>query len=257
MTITPILAESAIGYSFKYVSFEGRITMSMLAVVSLFSWSVIINKAFQLHRARKMGVKFYAAWKLTKDPMEIARSGAEFVGSPAFEIYRASAEELDLQLGANPIMVKGEKRISQGSFELVRAALERTAGAEALLLEKGMIVLTTAVAGGPFIGLLGTVFGVMETFAGIAIKGAATIAAMAPGVAGALLNTIVGLFVAIPAMFAYNFQVTNIRGMTSELDNFVGELATAFEHKYVDNRPLAEEIRDALRSERAKDAEVV
>jgi biopolymer transport protein ExbB/TolQ len=139
-----------------------------------------------------------------------------------------------------------ETRISLTSFELVRMSLERTAGAEALGMEKGMIVLSTAVAGGPFIGLLGTVFGVMETFAGIAVKQAASIAAMAPGVAGALLNTVIGLFVAIPAMFAYNFQVTNIRYLTNELDNFVAELMTAFEHRYVDNRPLAEEIRAAL-----------
>ena len=137
-------------------------------------------------------------------------------------------------------------KISHGSFDLVKAVLERTASAEAMGLEKGMIVLSTAVAGGPFIGLLGTVFGVMETFAGIAVKQAASITAMAPGVAGALLNTVIGLFVAIPAMFAYNFQVTNIRGITNELDNFVSELVTAFEHKYVDNRALADEIRDAL-----------
>ena len=251
MTLLAAASEtSAFGFALKHVSFEGKITMSMLVVVSLFSWSVIINKAFQLRRARRMGAKFYEAWKKTKDPMEVARSGAEFPGSPAFEIYRAAAEEIDLQLNTSSVVVKGEKKISLGSFELVRAALERTASAQAILLEKGMIVLTTAVAGGPFIGLLGTVFGVMETFAGIAIKQAASITAMAPGVAGALLNTIIGLFVAIPAMFAYNFQVTNIRGMTSELDNYVSELATALDHKYVDNRPLADEIRDALQAGR-------
>ena len=65
-----------------------------------------------------------------------------------------------------------------------------------------------------------------------------------------LTATIIGLVVAIPAMFAYNFQVTNIRGMTSELDNLVGELATALDHKYVDNRALADEIRDALQGEK-------
>ena len=241
---------SAIAFALKNATTEGMVTMGMLVVVSLFSWSVIINKAIQLRRARKMGDKFYAAWKKSKDPMEIAKSGTEFLGSPGFEIYRAAAEEIDLQLSTNSILVKGEKRLSLGSFELVRAALERTAAAQALVLEKGMIVLTTAVAGGPFIGLLGTVFGVMEVFAGIAVKQAASITAMAPGVAGALLNTIIGLVVAIPAMFAYNFQVTNIRGMTSELDNLVSELATALDHKYVDNRALADEIRDALQGER-------
>lgn len=244
--MNPLFAASALSFSFKQVSTEGYFTMTLLAIVSLLSWSVIINKAFQLNKARRTSLKFYQAFRAAKDPMEIARAGTEFEGSPAFEIYRAAAEELDTQLNANPVMIKGSRRISQGSFDLVKMTLERTAGAEAMSLEKGMIVLSTAVAGGPFIGLLGTVFGVMETFAGIAVKQSASIAAMAPGVAGALLNTVIGLFVAIPAMFAYNFQVTNIRGVTQELDNFVSELVTAFEHQYVDHRPLADEIRDAL-----------
>lgn len=265
------LQANAISFSFKQVSAEGAITMVMLAIVSLFSWSVIISKFFQLHKARKMTAKFFAAWKESKDPLDLARSGQQFDGAPAYEIYVAGAHELTYHLKNNPVQIrqtaKGtgpaadlgqtdvfarsqQIRISHGSFDLVKMVLERTAGAEGLALEKGMIVLSTAVAGGPFIGLLGTVFGVMETFAGIAVKQSASISAMAPGVAGALLNTVIGLFVAIPAMFAYNFQVTNIRGLTSELDNFVSELVTNFEHKYVDNRPLADEIRDAL-SERA------
>jgi biopolymer transport protein ExbB/TolQ len=243
---------NALSFSAKQVSQEGAVTMGMLAIVSLLSWSVIINKAIQLRRARRVTAKFMAAWKAAKDPMEVAKSGKEFTGSPAFEVYRAAAEELDFQLTDHPLDIKGEKRISTGAFELVKAALERTAGSEAISLEKGMIVLSTAVAGGPFIGLLGTVFGVMETFAGIAVKQAASITAMAPGVAGALLNTVIGLFVAIPAMFAYNFQVTNIRGITHQLDNFVSEIVTAFEHKYVDNRTLSEEIRDALQGDKSK-----
>ena len=86
----------------------------------------------------------------------------------------------------------------------------------------------------------------METFSGIAIKQAASLQAMAPGVAGALIATVVGLFVAIPAMFAYNYMVTMVRAITQELDNFVTELATAIEHGYVDNRSVSEEIADAL-----------
>jgi biopolymer transport protein ExbB/TolQ len=130
----------------------------------------------------------------------------------------------------------------------VRVALERAASAQALSLEKGMIVLSTAVAGGPFIGLLGTVWGVMETFSGIARANAASLTAMAPGVAGALIATVTGLFVAIPAMFAYNYMVTTIRAITQELDGFATEYATALEHKYVDNRALADELRDAFQS---------
>jgi biopolymer transport protein ExbB/TolQ len=113
-------------------------------------------------------------------------------------------------------------------------------------LEKGMIVLSTAVAGGPFIGLLGTVWGVMETFAGIARANSASLTAMAPGVAGALIATVVGLLVAIPAMFAYNFMVTTIRSITQELDGFAARYATQIDHAYVENRNLEEKIADAF-----------
>ena len=135
----------------------------------------------------------------------------------------------------------------------MKVALERNVSAQAMALEKGMIILTTAVAGGPFIGLLGTVWGVMETFSSIAIKQAASLTAMAPGVAGALIATVVGLFVAIPAMFAYNYMVTMIRNITQELDNFTTEYATSIEHAYVDNRPVSEEIADALRKLRSEE----
>ncbi len=123
--------------------------------------------------------------------------------------------------------------------------MEERASAEAMALEKGMIVLSTAVAGGPFIGLLGTVWGVMETFAGIANAGSASLTAMAPGVAGALICTVIGLLVAIPAMFSYNFMVTTIRAITQELDGFASRYANQIEHRYVDNRPLSDEIREA------------
>jgi biopolymer transport protein ExbB/TolQ len=136
-------------------------------------------------------------------------------------------------------------KISLPSFEAVKVILEEAAGAEAMALEKGMIVLSTAVAGGPFIGLLGTVWGVMSTFAGIAESKAATLTAMAPGVAAALVATVTGLLVAIPAMFAYNFMVTTIRAITQELDGFASRYANQIEHVYVDHRPLSEEIRDA------------
>ena len=102
-------------------------------------------------------------------------------------------------------------------------------------LEKGMIVLSTAVAGGPFIGLLGTVWGVMDTFTGVALAGSASLQAMAPGVSGALVTTVTGLLVAIPAMFGYNFLVTSIRSLIVQSDNFAAELASEIEHRYVNH----------------------
>ena len=96
-----------------------------------------------------------------------------------------------------------------------------------------MIILSTAVSGAPFVGLLGTVWGVMDAFGGIATSGSANLAAMAPGVSGALITTVTGLLVAIPAMFGYNFLVTSVRGMIVSCDNFAAELASEIEHRYV------------------------
>jgi len=247
-TLLPLLANGALQFAFEKATPEGKITICALAIVSMFSWTVIITKARQLYRARRMAKKFFTTYRATRDPLEIMRKGEQFDGAPAFELYYTGAEELEYHLKNNPVEVKGQRRISHASFDSVKVALERTASAEALSLEKGMIVLSTAVAGGPFIGLLGTVWGVMETFAGIARANSASLTAMAPGVAGALIATVIGLLVAIPAMFGYNFMVTTIRAITQELDGFATEYATQIEHRYVDNRALADEISDALRS---------
>lgn len=251
---TPILA-NALSFAFEKATAEGKITIALLVIVSLLSWTVIIRKARQLYRARKMSKQFYEVYRATRDPLELSRRSQEFPGAPANEVYAAGCDELEYHLKHNPVLLKGKARISAASFASVKVALEREVSAEALSLEKGMIILSTAVAGGPFIGLLGTVWGVMETFSGIAKVQAASLTAMAPGVAGALIATVVGLFVAIPAMFAYNYMVTLVRAITQELDNFASEYATAVEHVYVDNRSISEEIADALRSVREQELE--
>ena len=253
-----MLAVSALQFAIQKATPEGKMTMSALLVLSLFSWTIIITKARQLYIARKWARKFFAAYNETRDPLDIKRKAEEFEGAPAYQLYIRGADEVDYHLKNNPVAVEPRThfptdpslghgntdiisrsrttKISVSSFEAVKVVMEEAAAAEAMSLEKGMIVLSTAVAGGPFIGLLGTVWGVMETFAGIASAGSASLAAMAPGVAGALICTVIGLLVAIPAMFGYNFMVTTIRHMTQELDGF-------------DNRPLSEELKasnDAL-----------
>ena len=242
----------ALQFAFEKVTTEGKITIFLLIIVSMFSWTVMITKALQLYRAVKTGKKFFTSYRATRDPLEIYNKNDEFPGAPAYEVYFTGGEELAYHLKNNPVTIKGKTRISDASFDSVKVAMERAVSAQSLALEKGMIILSTAVAGGPFIGLLGTVWGVMETFAGIAKVQGASLTAMAPGVAAALLATVVGLFVAIPAMFAYNYMVTMIRGITQELDNFTAEYATAIEHQYVDARPVSEEIADALKAVRAE-----
>jgi biopolymer transport protein ExbB/TolQ len=240
--IEPLLASGALQFAFEKATTEGKITIGVLLILSLFSWTIIITKFRQLYIARKWARKFLAAYATTRDPLDIKNKGAEFEGAPAYHVYLRGAEELDYHLTQHPVAV----RVSLASFAAVKVVLEEAAAAEAMSLEKGMIVLSTAVAGGPFIGLLGTVWGVMETFAGIARANSASLTAMAPGVAGALIATVTGLLVAIPAMFAYNFMVTTIRSITQELDGFASRYANQIEHAYVDNRDLEDKIAVAL-----------
>ena len=265
MFVQPLFAANALVYAIQNATTEGKITVTALLVLSLFSWTIIITKFRQLLIARNATRKFFAAYNSTRDPLEIRRQGLEFDGAPAYQLYIRGADEMTFHLENNAVPMQvvapsnpddGQAdtaflarttptKISMASFEAVKVVLEEAAGGEAMGLEKGMIVLSTAVAGGPFIGLLGTVWGVMATFAGIAESGGATLKAMAPGVAAALVATVTGLLVAIPAMFAYNFMVTTIRHLTQELDGFASRYANQIEHVYVDHRPLAEEIRSA------------
>ena len=243
--IQPILANAAV-YAIENATTEGKITVLVLLLLSLFSWTIIITKFRQLTIARKATKKFMAAYASTRDPLDIKKRGEDFDGAPAYALYERGAEELAYQLKKNPVTVKGERRISLSSYEAVKVVLEEAASAQAMSLEKGMIVLSTAVAGGPFIGLLGTVWGVMSTFAGIAASNSASLTAMAPGVAAALVATVTGLLVAIPAMFAYNFMVTTVRAITQELDGFASRYANQIEHAYVDNRDIEDKIAWAL-----------
>jgi biopolymer transport protein TolQ len=268
--IEPMFAANAAVFAIKNATVEGKITVVVLLLLSLFSWTIILGKFRQLLIARAATKKFLETYAATRDPLDIQRKNEEFDGAPAYQLYIRGADELVYQLKNNAVEVPARvktatanlppsvenehtdflarsniTKISTASFDAVRVTLEEAAGAEAMGLEKGMIVLSTAVAGGPFIGLLGTVWGVMSTFASIAENNSASLTTMAPGVAAALVATVTGLLVAIPAMFAYNFMVTTIRAITQELDGFATRYATQIEHVYVDNRPLAEEIKSA------------
>ncbi len=264
--LQPLLAANAFKFAIEKATPEGKTTIGVLFLLSMFSWTIIITKFRQLWIARRASKKFYAAYAATRDPLDIHKKGEAFEGAPAYQLYARGSDEVAYHLKNNPIEVKGAvvihgtgegntdhlartmtTKISSSAFEAVKVVLEEAAAAQAMSLEKGMIVLSTAVAGGPFIGLLGTVWGVMETFAGIASAGQASLTAMAPGVAGALIATVVGLMVAIPAMFAYNFMVTTIRHITQELDGFAARYANQVEHTYVDNRDIEDKIAGALK----------
>jgi len=156
---------------------------------------------------------------------------------PLFVVYQEGCRELDTRLKVPAAAAGGsilrKRFVSLKAMEHVKRTLERTVAQQSLKLESGLILLAIAVSGAPFLGLLGTVWGVMSAFSLVAMKGSADLKTMAPGVAGALITTVAGLLVAIPSMFGYNWLVHNLRVQTVALDNFAQELVSNMETEYL------------------------
>ncbi|MCE0522023.1 MAG: MotA/TolQ/ExbB proton channel family protein [Methylacidiphilales bacterium] len=234
-------ADIGILYAFQHSNLAGKAVILILVMGSIFSWSVMISKFYMIRRARRETRRFLKRFRTARKPLAIYQNKETYPDSPTYAVYLAGCRELTFHLlGTTEIddtfstRLAEADRISSVAMNAVRSALEREVGEQALRMEDRMTVLATAVSGAPFLGLLGTVWGVMDTFSAIAAANNASLTTMAPGVSGALITTVTGLLVAIPAMFGYNFLVVTIRGMTVELDNFAGELAASFDHRYLD-----------------------
>jgi biopolymer transport protein TolQ len=224
------MSSGGVAFALSHATLEGKITISVLLLFSLVSWTVIINKFRQLAKAKKRNGTFLSLYSKAKTPLVIFSKGPikQLQGSPMYELYYGGCEELKVQQEKY-----GTDKVPHHGMSAIRIALERVLGEAAVGLESGMIVLATAISGGPFIGLLGTVWGVMDTFAGIGRAQQATLTTMAPGVASALIATVAGLMVAIPSLFCYNFLVTKTKTLTMELDNFAAHLETVFMTDYL------------------------
>ena len=212
---------------------EGKAVVFCLLIFSIVAWSVMIAKAVQMRRAKKLNLFFNTEYRTQKGVLDLFDRRVQVEGCPLFTVYQAGSLELDARL-KNPAGDGRKKFVSLKGMEHVKRTLENNVAQESLKLESGLILLAIAVSGAPFLGLLGTVWGVMSTFGHIAQQGSATMAAMAPGVSAALLTTVAGLLVAIPSMFAYNWLVHNLRVMTVELDNFAQELVSKMETEYLE-----------------------
>ncbi|MDN5940395.1 MAG: MotA/TolQ/ExbB proton channel family protein [Nitrospira sp.] len=224
------MSSGGVAFALSHATLEGKITIAVLLVFSLVSWTVIINKFRQLAKAKKQNEKFLGFYSKSKTPLVIFSKGPirQLQGSPMYDLYYGGCEELKVQQEKY-----GADKVPHHGMSAIRIALERVLGEAAVGLESGMIVLATAISGGPFIGLLGTVWGVMDTFSGIGRAQQATLTTMAPGVASALIATVAGLMVAIPSLFCYNFLVTKTKTLTMELDNFAAHLETVFMTEYL------------------------
>ncbi len=233
-SIHPLLANSQMEllYVWEQATVEAKIIILVLVVFSIFAWSVMCSKGFQMRRANKMNRLFYEEFRAQTLVTSIHDRQIQVQGCPIFVVYQAGCSELEvrLKIGSTEGTVQ---QLSLAKMEHVKRALERTVAQQSLQLESGLILLAIAVSGAPFLGLLGTVWGVMSTFSMVAMKGNADLATMAPGVAAALITTVAGLLVAIPSMFGYNWLVHNLRVLTVEMDNFAQELVSRIETEFL------------------------
>ncbi|MBM3821314.1 MAG: biopolymer transporter ExbB [Verrucomicrobia bacterium] len=210
---------------------EAKVIIVILVFFSIFAWSVMAYKAMQMRRARKLNAFFDSEFQSQTTVFGIYDRRVRVEGCPLFSVYQDGCMQLDARLKSG-----GGARKEQASLkamEHVKRSLEAAVARESLRLESGLILLAIAVSGAPFLGLLGTVWGVMSTFGQVALQNSATLQAMAPGVAAALITTVAGLLVAIPSMFGYNWLVHYLRVLTVELDNFAQALVSRMESEFL------------------------
>jgi biopolymer transport protein TolQ len=227
--------QSELLYVLTQATLEAKIIILFLVVFSIIAWSVMIQKAVQMRRARRLNEFFNTEFRTQKGVLDVFDRRVQADGCPLFKVYQAGSLELDSRLKKSDGNGRN-KYVSLKGMEHVKRSLENTVAQESLKLESGLILLAIAVSGAPFLGLLGTVWGVMSTFGHIAQQESATLSAMAPGVAAALVTTVAGLLVAIPSMFGYNWLVHTLRVLTVDLDNFAQELVSKMETEYLEEK---------------------
>ncbi|MBK8000274.1 MAG: MotA/TolQ/ExbB proton channel family protein [Verrucomicrobia bacterium] len=227
-----LLAESELVFVWRNATPEAKAIIVILVIFSIFAWSVMAQKAMQMRRAKRLNTFFESEFRTQKHVLDVYDRKLQVPDCPLFVVYQEGCKELDARLkerGSN----ERRRYVSLKGMEHVKRTLERTVAQQSLKLESGLILLAIAVSGAPFLGLLGTVWGVMSTFSYVALKGSADLKTMAPGVSAALVTTVAGLLVAIPSMFGYNWLVHNLRVQTVDLDNFAQELTSHMETEYL------------------------
>jgi biopolymer transport protein ExbB/TolQ len=228
-------------YALRQASWPGLLVIVVLLFVSSFSWAVMITKYRSLQRASKASRDFLNALRADPMPLALFARGQRFEDSPHYKMYHAGSVALTTQLLGDATVdstlearLNEAPRVSSTQLEMVQLALHQACGESALQLESQTSLLATAVSGGPFLGLLGTVWGVMDTFSAIAAStSAASVKDMAPGVSAALVTTVIGLLVAIPAMFGYNYLVSRVRSLVLSLENFAAEILVAWQQRWL------------------------
>ena len=203
-----------------------QVVLGILFVLSVFSWALIFQKWFQLGGIdRKTGrfLEIFRAGGGLPNPKSL-RGGA---GTPMAVVYNAGYSELTAQMnGASP---QGGRPKNPSA---IGVEMNVASGDEVRRLERGMSTLATIASVSPFIGLFGTVWGVMDAFSGLGEAGSASLRAVAPGIAEALITTAAGLAAAIPALIAYNHFLHGIRSTASRMESFASEFVSKIETMY-------------------------
>jgi len=203
-----------------------KVVMIGLILASVFSWVLLLTKIFEFAALNKQSDKYLEAFRGARSIADISRisSSEEFEGNPMADMAAAASQEVELSRQAG-LQVAGEHRDST----LARAtyAINAVQASLAKRLSGGMVFLASVGSAGPFIGLFGTVYGIMTSFIGIANTNTTNLAVVAPGIAEALLATGIGLFAAIPAVIFYNYFQTRISGYGTRSEGFVAELMNA------------------------------
>jgi biopolymer transport protein ExbB len=236
----------------KSVTLDGWIVIGVLAVMLVVSWVVMIGKAAFLSAVERANAQFLERFhRESADLAGLVDTGdggalgdpKVLQESPLYKMYGICAEEVRKRTGTG-------KPLRAESIEAIRASLDAGQVRENQRLSKNLVLLTIAISGGPFLGLLGTVVGVMITFAAIAAAGDVNVNAIAPGIAAALVATVAGLAVAIPALFGYNWLLSRVKNISATLQVFVDELITKVAEAYAERATRDERDEDDERLER-------
>ncbi|KVW95131.1 DUF2341 domain-containing protein [Thiobacillus denitrificans] len=224
------------GTLFRALTVDGWVAIGILAVMLVIALWIMVVKAIYVNRVDNANRQFMNKFReLSTDLGAIDKTQGmadAFRHSSLYRLYHVATVELSHRFKDTDAAHLADKNLSPQSLDAIRASLDTGLVKETTRMNKLMVLLTIAISGGPFIGLLGTVMGVMITFAVIAATGDVNVAAIAPGIAAALMATAAGMAVAIPALFGYNYLNSRIKAITSDMRVFNDELITKLAENY-------------------------
>lgn len=218
---------------FKQSGPMAKIILGLLTLMSLGSWAVMIGKLVQLRRADQQSEKFLEAFHRSQRFSEVNAQAGKLRSSPLVGIFQAGYAEIDSQIKSAQGPDAGERKAYRiTSLPALQRTLTRSASVEVQNLARWITFLATTAAAAPFIGLFGTVWGIMDAFRDIGMTGSTSIVAVAPGIAEALINTAAGLAAAIPALIGYNYFSHRVRTLRSRLEDFALEFLNLAERNF-------------------------